>query len=624
MKKTFISTIFLLALTGASALAQSINNAEIDTIITQQMQRYAVPGMGLALVKDGKIVYTKGYGVRDTKTNAPVNADTLFAIGSVTKSFTSLGIMQLVNAGKIKLDTPVQTYLPNLKFSDASIGAKVTVRQLLSMTSGLDRFDAWAFDKNIDTRQKMLEMVKDIPFSSTPSKTFAYNNQNYVIAAAILESLTKQSWEEYTKTNILMPLGMQRTTLDYPQAVQDGNFAAGHSAGLQGLKPMAAFDRFVVVAPAGSIHSSATEMAKYLISQMGKGEQLVPRRELAEMHKTQIGIGDAFSRTIGGMTAMGYGLGWFNEEYRGIKIIQHGGNINGFSAEVQMLPQKGWGMVLLTNLNGANSFLSTTRLMLTEELLKMRPRSDFSQAPALATQATINAAKTFVAKPETLKQLEGTYALITGDTIKLSLEDGKLFGTQQGQRFLLIPASETEYILDIEGFILVLKFEISPNGFIWLIQDDQVVGVKTPNAAAASQPTILTDSQNRFSTVLPDGLQIAQTTPQFTVVQSDKPEAAFLFTVTQAKATLEETAKAFIQILDPSFNLKPSQSSILPAINGIVWTQILYTLPNAQTLAVFATQKGNNVHMVVVQAETKNLPALTPAIEAILSSYKIL
>lgn len=624
MNKLLSSTLLVLLSGFVPAAAQSINTGEIDTFITQQMQRYKVPGLGLALVKDGKIVYAKGYGVRDNKTKTPVNADTLFAIGSVSKSFTSLGIMQLVSAGKIKLDAPVQTYLPNLKFSNATMGAKVTVRQLLSMTSGLDRYDAWAFDKKIDTRQKLLETVAQIPFSSIPGKVFAYNNQNYVVAAAILETISKKSWEEYTKTNILMPMGMKRTTLGFTEAQQDGNFAQGHNAGLQGVQTTPAFDRFAVIAPAGSIHSSATEMAEYLIAQMGKGENRVPRLLTKEMHKTQIAIGNPFSSSIGGMTATGYGLGWFNQEYRGVKIVEHGGNINGFSAEVQMLPQKGWGVVLLTNLENANSFLNSTRLQLTEELLKMNPRSDFSQAPALVAQAMIESAKNFVAKPETLKQLEGTYALITGDMIKVTAANNHLIATQQGQNFKLIPASDSKFILDFDGFTSILEFQIAPNGIIWIIQDDAVVGVKIPNPSNPSQPATFTDSQNRFTTVLPASLQVVQSTPQFTVVQSDAPEAAFLFSVWEAKATLEASALAFIQTLEPSFNLKPIQTVNLPAINGIVWTQILYALPDNQTLAVFATQKGNSVYLVAVQAETKDLAALTPAIQQILSSYKIL
>jgi CubicO group peptidase (beta-lactamase class C family) len=626
MKKQLLTvTALLFSSLIPAAFAQSLDTSQIDTFMTQQMQRYSVPGMGLALVKDGKIVYTKGYGVRDTKTNTPVNADTLFAIGSVTKSFTSLGIMQLVTAGKIKLDAPVQTYLPNLKFSNATIGAKVTVRQLLSMSSGLDRFDTWAFNPNINTRPKLLETIAQIPFSSTPGKVFAYNNQNYVAAAAILETLTKQSWEEYTKTNILIPIGMNRTRLGFIEAQQDGNFAQGHSAGLQGVQATPAFDRFPIIAPAGSIHSSVNEMAKYLIAQMGQGENRVPRLQTKEMHKTQIAIGNPFSGGIAGMTASGYGLGWFTEEYRGVKIIEHGGNINGFTSSVQMLPQKSWGMVLLTNANNANAFINSTRLALTEELLKMKPRSDFSQAPALATQAMIQNAKNFVAKPETLKQLEGTYALITGESIKLALENNQLILTQQGQNFRLIPASDTQYIIDFDGFILILEFQISPNGFIWIIQDEQVVGVKIPTTSVSSQPTTttLTDSKNRFSTVLPDGLQIVQTTPQFTVVQSDKPEAAFLFNVSEAKATLEETAVGFIKQLEPSFNLKPIQTTNLPAINGIVWTQIIYELPDNQTLVVFATQKGNSVYIIAVQADTNDFAALTPALNQILLNYKI-
>ncbi len=623
-KKPLVSTLlFVFSALVPTAAAQTLNTSDIDTLIKSQMQRYAIPGVGLALVKDGKVVYTQGYGVRDIKTNTPVNTETLFAIGSVSKSFTSLAIMQQVNAGKINLDTPVQTYLPNLQFSDASIGKKVTVRQLLSMTSGMDRFDSWAFDKTIDTRQKMLETISQIPFNKTPGTYFQYCNQNYVAASAILEQLSKQSWEVYTKTNILTPLSMQRTKLNYLEAVKDGNYAAGHNLSVQGTVAMPAFDRFPIIAPAGSIHSSVNDMAKYLILQMSNGNNVISKKLLTEMQTPQIAIGNAYSDNIAGVTATGYGLGWFSEEYRGVKIIEHGGNINGFSAQVQMLPEQGWGMVILTNRNNANSFLNLVRFSITEQLLNIRRRNDFTNPPALAEKALLEQARTFQAKPEILKAIEGKYALIEdGGTFKLSLEDGKLFGEQGGTRLPILAASDTNYIADFEGNYIFLEFKPSADGLVWMYQDKQVVGVKIPTTTSAAKT--LTDAKNRFSTVLPNNVEVVQTTPNFIVAQSEKPAGTFLFNVSEAKTTLEETALGFIKTLDPSFNIKPSQSSKLPAINGVVWTQILYTLPQNQTFAVFATQKGSSVYMVAVQAETKDLPALTPAIEQILSSYKIL
>lgn len=626
MKKIVVSTLFLvLSSIAPQAAAQGMNTSEVDALVKQNMERFAVPGLGLALVKDGKVVYTQGYGVRDVKSKTPVNADTLFAIGSVTKSFTSLAMMQQVAARKLDLDAPVQKYLPDLKFSDAAMGSKVTVRQLLSMTSGLDRFDNWAFDPKVNSRSKMLETIAEIPFSAAPGKVFQYNNQNYVAAAAILEKLTNQSWEAYTKANIFAPLGMNRAQFDFPDAVKDGNYAAGHQVGIGGVQGLASFERFPVIAPAGSIHASVSDMAKYVGFQMSRGSRVASFFALKEMHSPQIAIGDAYSSSIAGVAGFGYGMGWFTQEYRGYKVVEHGGNINGFTANVQMLPQKGWGLVLLANRDGANAFMDATRFAITESLLNIRPRNDFSNAPSIADQEILMAAKSFVAKPEVLKQLEGTYALITNDQLQVALENGKLIAIQGGQRFPLIAASDTHYVADLGVALIVLEFQPAANGMVWLYQGGQIVGVKVPSTAtAAAAPKTLTDSQNRFSATLPSGLEVVQTTPQFIVTQSDKPASVFLFNVSAAKATLEETALGFIKILDPNFNLKPAQTSSLPAINGVVWTQILYSLPQDQTLAVFATQKGSSVYMVVVQADTKDLQALTAWIGQILSSYKIL
>jgi CubicO group peptidase (beta-lactamase class C family) len=193
----------LLGLVGITQ-AQSLNTLEIDRFVADAMKRHSVPGVGLAVVVDGKVAYTKGYGVRDTKTNTAVNADTLFAIGSVSKSFTSLGAMQLVDAGKLSLSTKVNAVLPNLKFSDSSKGSTLTLQNLLSHTSGMDRADdLWYFDKTIKTREDMLGTVAKIPFNEPIGTTWQYCNQNFVIAGAMLEKTTGKTWENYTRQSSL-------------------------------------------------------------------------------------------------------------------------------------------------------------------------------------------------------------------------------------------------------------------------------------------------------------------------------------------------------------------------------------------------------------------------------------
>mgnify|MGYP000530001293 FL=1 len=473
----------LFALTLPSAFAQDINTREIDQFVNAQMKRFDVPGVGLAIVKNGKIAYVKGYGVRDLKTNMPVNADTLFAIGSSSKSFTALGVMQQVDAGKLNLDAPVNRYLPELKFSDTTRGAKVTLRSLLSMTSGLPRSDlSSVLDKTINTRAKVLETIAGIGFTDDPGKVFGYSNQNFLAAGAALEAVTGQSWEAYTKANIFAPLGMTRSTFEFSNAVKDGNYAAGNGIGLNGVQGVPAFDRLVIAGPAGSIHSSATEMARYVAFQLGKGDlngkRLVSAKQLEAMHTQQISIDEDVE--VPGVAFTGYGFGWFTGEYRGIRIVEHGGNINGFTANMQLIPAKGLGIVLLTNMDGAEDFGNATRFGLLERIVKLQPRNEFKTASYPSLKAKLEAARTYKPTPEALKAIEGSYALITGDTLTVRLKDGKLEATQSGQTLPLMAASLTEFLVDFGSSLIEIEFRNGTNGTVWLYEQGKLVGVRLP------------------------------------------------------------------------------------------------------------------------------------------------
>jgi CubicO group peptidase (beta-lactamase class C family) len=606
--------------------AQSLNTLEIDRFVSESMKRHGVPGVGLAVVMDGKVVYTKGYGVRDTKTNAAVNADTLFAIGSVSKSFTSLGAMQLVDAGKLSLTTKVNAVLPNLKFSDSSKGAQVTLGNLLSHSSGMNRADdLWYFDKTIKTREDMLGTVAKIPFNEPIGQTFQYCNQNFVIAGAMLEKTTGKTWEEYTRQNIFAPLGMTRSVFEPQDAIKDGNYASGFQLGLNGTDPMPAFDRFVIAGPAGSIISSASEMAQYAAFQLSNGtwngKQVVSKNALEVMHSRQVEI-SGFPSSTPGLAFPSYGLAWVNEEYRGLNIVEHGGNIDGFSAEVQLVPSKGLGVVLLTNLNGANGFTKEVRLGITERALGMTPLSQF-KPNALTSQ--LEAAKTFKPDLTVLKSLEGKYALITGDSAVISLKDGQLSLIQGGQTFPMIAASKTEFIVSVLGSLISLEFQIDPSGLVWVLQDSQVVGARVPSTSSGTpSSTEFKNASNQYSLTLPANLTLAQQTPEFSVFQSPKPEATLIVATTKTDADLEQSVKTVVNQFDPSFKQKPDNIRVLPVINGVAWTQYVYQLPNDQILVALAASKGDTAFVIVTQLKTSDLSAFTPTVNQLLSSFKIL
>jgi CubicO group peptidase (beta-lactamase class C family) len=614
-----------LGLIGATQ-AQSLNTLEIDRLVAESMKRHGVPGVGLAVVMDSKVVYTKGYGVRDTKTNTAVNADTLFAIGSVSKSFTSLGAMQLVDAGKLSLSTKVNAVLPNLKFSDAQKGAQLNLENILSHSSGMDRADTlWYFDKTVKTREDMLNTVAKIPFNEPIGTTWQYCNQNFVIAGAMLEKTTGKTWEDYTRQNIFAPLGMKRSVFETADAVKDGNYAQGFQLGLNGADPIPAFDRMVIAGPAGSIISSASEMAQYAALQLSNGvwngKQLVSKSSLEVMHSSHVVIPDSLL-TVPGMAFPSYGLGWFNAEYRGVEIVEHGGNIDGFSAKVEFVPSKGVGVVILTNLNGANDFLDQVSYGITERALGMTPLSQF-KPNALTMQ--LEAAKTFKPDLSVLKSLEGKYALITGDSAVLSLKDGQLTITQGGQTFPMIAASKSEFIVNVMGSLVALEFKIDPSGLIWILQDGQVVGARVSvSSSGGASSSEFKNTENQYSLTLPANLTLAQQTPNFSVFESSNPAATVITATTKAQADLEQSVKAVVNQFDPNFKQKPDNTRALPPVNGIVWTQYLYQLPKDQILVALAARKGDTAFVIVAQLKTADVGALTPTINQLLSSFQIL
>jgi CubicO group peptidase (beta-lactamase class C family) len=190
--------------------ARALDTAALDDYIARLMPEYDIPGLGLAVVRDGKIAYTRGYGVRDTTTGTPVTPDTQFAIASVTKSFTSLGVMPLVQRGKVTLDKPLTTYIPEFRLSDPAATAKLTVRHILSHASGLGRNEAATFDPTL-TPADLLRIIAAAPLNSQPGERFEYSNLNTTMAGVLIERVTGQRWDDYTREQILTPLGMTAT-----------------------------------------------------------------------------------------------------------------------------------------------------------------------------------------------------------------------------------------------------------------------------------------------------------------------------------------------------------------------------------------------------------------------------
>lgn len=420
--------------TGVSA-QPSFNTSQLDAFVTQMMEDYNVPGVGLAVIEDGKVSYLKGYGVRDVATRTPVTPDTEFPIGSVTKSFTALDMMVLVDEGLVDLDAPVTTYIPEFKLSTPKYTKAVTVRNLLTHTTGLVRTDASTFDLNVTT-EDIIKAVATTPLVGKPGETFVYSNVNAILAGEVVRRVSGESWETFTRKRVLRPLGMSAATLTISALKKQPDIATPSTLNVRrGGLQSTDYLTLGADAPAGAVNASATAMARYALFQLSDGAPLLTQASLNEMHHGQVaapdfnlpGIAAAQARAIAKqpedlppslVTDEQYGFFWAVENFLGETLVQHGGNVTGGTANITLLPKQRSGVVILANADGANFFMEAVRLHVAELLLgRSQPDVNATLQAQLKVveqdnatrKANLEAVRTYRAKPGGLSALASTY-----------------------------------------------------------------------------------------------------------------------------------------------------------------------------------------------------------------------
>ena len=336
-----------------AALASSALEG-LDDMIGQALIDFGVPGLGLGVVVDGKVVLAGGYGLRDVEAELPVTADTLFAIGSATKAFTTFVLGTLVDEGLVDWDEPVRSYLPEFRLADEHATAHLTVRDLVSHRSGLPRHDLSWYGSTADRVELMARLAHIEPFADLRER-YHYQNLMFLTAGVLIERVTGDTWEEAVRGTIFEPLGMAGSNF----AVADSQAASDHALPYHyenGATVRVPFRTIDAMGPAGSINSSINDMVRWLQLHLGEGEidgrRLIHNGTLREMHTPQTVVGgypEPDTETF--LTA--YGLGWFIESYRGHYRLHHGGGIDGFVTMVSFLPREGIGVVTLTNASGA-------------------------------------------------------------------------------------------------------------------------------------------------------------------------------------------------------------------------------------------------------------------------------
>jgi CubicO group peptidase (beta-lactamase class C family) len=352
--------LILASLTSAASLASQpampISPATIDATVTRAMKAFQVPGMAVGIVKDGKLIYAKGYGVRELGKPAQVDADTLFQIGSNTKAFTAAALALLIDEGKIHWDDKVIDYLPQFRMHDPYVTREFTIRDLLTHRSGLGlgAGDLMFFPSTDLSRDEIIHGLRYLkPVSGFRSK-FDYDNLLYMVAGQIIPAVTGKSWEDFVTERILEPLQMRPCAASYGRIRDHGDVAAPHVVIEGTLKAIPVLE-MEVVGPAGTINCSINGMSKWIETQLaaGKsptGQQLFSAERSEEMWSmnTIIPVSPLLS-TMYRTHFNGYALGWGVQDVLGYKKVAHTGGVLGSVTWVAMIPELQLGVLVFTN-----------------------------------------------------------------------------------------------------------------------------------------------------------------------------------------------------------------------------------------------------------------------------------
>jgi CubicO group peptidase (beta-lactamase class C family) len=389
-----VSATFALTRGADAARATDDALAGFDAEVEKAMKGLLVPGMAVGIVRDGKVVFQKGYGFADVAAQRPVTPQTIFAIGSATKAFTTFAMAKLVEDGKMEWDKPAVTYLPGLDLHDEYASAHVTPRDMVTHRSGLPRHDLAWYNNSTLTGEALFARLDDFKPNRELRQTFQYNNIMYVMSGHLVSRITGKPWEQSIRELVLEPLAMRATNFDVDdsQKVADHALPYGEGSECRTTGPRATscadtrklqFRDISNVGPAGSINSNITDMLKWAALHAGdgtvEGKRLIAKGLLDELHSPQMVIGGMSPESM--ISPASYGLGWFIDTYRGHYRVQHGGNIDGFSALVSFFPHDRTGIVVLTNKNGTQLPELTVR-HLADRLFELKSRDWYGEAIA--------------------------------------------------------------------------------------------------------------------------------------------------------------------------------------------------------------------------------------------------
>ena len=362
---------------------------DFDAYVGRTLAEFEVPGIAVAIVKDGEIVFERGYGVRRLGDPAPVDAHTRFAIASNTKAFTAAALAILMDEGKLKWTDRVIDHLPWFQLSDPYVTREMTVRDLLVHRSGLSlgAGDLLFWPTTSYTAEEVVQRLRYLPLATSFRANYAYDNVLYGVAGLTIQKVSGQPWDVFVRDRIFAPVGMTETSAMPVEPTADNNGASGHAKfDFKDLKPIASVVAFENNAPAGAIFSSVHDLSKWMLVQLdggklpagpdGKERRLFTAARQKEMWSlvTPIPIGEPSVAALAAVRPnfLGYGHGWNLADFRGRRIVYHTGGWPGMVSRLTLVPDANLGVVVLTNQEVGAAFQAVTMRVL-DAFLNMPP-----------------------------------------------------------------------------------------------------------------------------------------------------------------------------------------------------------------------------------------------------------
>ena len=378
---------------------------QLGTYIQSQIEERKVPGVSIGILQNGKM-YTAGLGITNVQHPLPVTDDTRFQIGSISKTMTAMAIMRLVEQGKLKLDAPVQTYLPTFQVADSETSKSVTLRHLLTHTAGWDGDFFHDTGPGDDALPKYIADMAPLEQLAPLGTVFSYNNAGFVVLGSILEAVENKSVEAILKSRVLNPLNMTSAGF-HPDDVITHRFATGHNAGKSKPKVARPWALPRYAWAAGGVYCHVKDLLKYARFQLDNGQvgkrRLLKPATLKKMHTQQAPIGH-LQEAIG--------LSWFIDHINGVKFLSHGGGTVGQISLLQLVPKHKFAYAIFTNANNGGGLIQAVNNWILKEYLNLTPKKT---KPRKTT-------------PKQLEPYVGRYTRPFAD-IKFTLKKGMLSGT---------------------------------------------------------------------------------------------------------------------------------------------------------------------------------------------------